>query len=134
MHFPESVKIIVIVALAWCLTSGLALALMPPHLTGSQPPDNGTLDKPEILIFGYTLGMVDLENMKVTDAADGQQVKTSANLDCEWEGTGNMPGARQQRCTVKITLEKACPGHTYEVFFLDQTFHFTYDGPAQNCP
>lgn len=90
------------IALTLILTAlpGLACALMPPHWNSIEPAPGSTLQGRILVVKGFTLANAEL---KITDG-DGKSVPFSTEVDCAWEGEGDMPGARQQRCTLRAKL------------------------------
>ncbi len=113
------------ITLFLCFAAASAYALMPPHITETVPEDSGILAGDTVIFYGYTLSGMDLSEIKVTDLTAQESVPVKTHLSYEWEGKGNQPGAQQQFCTLKITLEKITPGHQYEVSVLETKITFT---------
>lgn len=82
------------------LLPSLGFALMPPHWNSISPAPGSTLNSREILIEGFTLANA---RPKITNG-EGESVPFSTEVNCAWEGKGDMPGAQQQRCTLKVKL------------------------------
>lgn len=89
-----------IITLLFVLLPGLAFALMPPHWDNIDPAPGATLTSRVITVQGYTLANA---RLKITDG-EGKAVPFSTEVDCQWQGKGDMPGAQQQRCTLKAKL------------------------------
>ena len=106
--------------------AGRAQALMPPHVASTEPENGGVLETDTFVIHGYTLSLQDIEEPVVADLENGKTVDTEASIKCEWEGEGDMPGAKQEACTVWVRLLEPEKGHAYELRFLDEVFTFTY--------
>ena len=111
---------------ALTFVASTSLALMPPHVTGTNVK-NGVLDGKTLIIRGYTLGYSELKkDLSITRTDDGQVVKFKHELTCKQEGDCRRgpPGSCQERCELKVTLVGAKHGLTYTVTYLDlkQTF------------
>lgn len=107
-----------------------ALALMPPHLTGSTPGDGQTLTTDTMVLHGYTLYEPGQEEIVITDTTTGVSLAWElVKLECESEGDmskADMPGAIQQRCDLTIKFTGLESGHAYELTFLETVIHFEY--------
>ena len=110
-----------------------AAALMPPHITRTVPESGGVLAEPLVEIHGYTLGLAGPDDLKVVDLNTGQTVAVDPDMDCQWEGEGDCPGCKQERCVLRVRLLRACSGHEYEIEYLEQKLRFTYGGEPVNC-
>ena len=112
------------------MANGLILALMPPHLSGSDPEDGGILKGNTVIIYGYSLGYASFKGLKVKDTTTGKKVTFTKELDCKdinkCKGRKNsdMPGCWQEKCQLKIKINKVISGHSYEVHFLKSKFRF----------
>jgi hypothetical protein len=123
MDLKKQWSVIVIVAVI--ITAGTVAALMPPHVDGIVPENDGTLEGDTVVLTGYSLGYADADAIQVIDVATGESAPIHPDLDCRWEGKGDCPGCRQQACTLTIRLLSPVSGHTYEFRFLDKTYRFT---------
>ena len=115
-------------------TAGAAMALMPPHVSGTIPENNGLLQGDTFVLHGYTLDYAQTESLEVIDLASGRTAPIKKDLKCQWEGEGDCPGCRQQACTMTIKLLSPEPGHTYEFRFLDENYRFTVAPQAGSTP
>ena len=108
-------------------------ALMPPHMTGSVPPEGGTLTSPKITIKGYSLKYAG-QALSVWDVTANRRIEVDPDLDCKVVGQGDCPGCKQQRCTMTIVLPRICPGHRYEVRLDNQIYGYTAGKDLPPCP
>lgn len=111
--------------IAGLFTAGAAMALMPPHVSGTVPENNGMLAGDTFVLHGYSLEYAPTETLQVIDLTSGQAAPIRRDMQCKWEGEGDCPGCRQQACTMTIKLLSPSPGHTYEFRFLDENYRFT---------
>lgn len=133
MSLEKLILLMAVVGLALVLASSVQ-ALMPPHVSHTEPAAGGELGSNIILIHGYTLGIVDLETLKVTDLTENRPVKIETEFESEVVGEGDCEGCRQLRCTITVRLLRACPGHDYRIDFLDEAFVYKYQGRPVSCP
>ncbi|THB70819.1 MAG: hypothetical protein D6E12_02175 [Desulfovibrio sp.] len=104
-----------------------ALAVMPPHVRSFTPENGGVVTDGIVTIVGYSLGFVDPEQeIVVLDVRSQEPVPFTVTMDCVWEGEGDAPGARQQRCTIEVFMDALVPGQEYELRFLDEVMKFTF--------
>ena len=108
------------VLLGATLIASAGLALMPPHVTGTNIKE-GVLHGEELVIRGYSLGYSDLDkDLSVTRTKGAQAVKHKRNLTCTMEGDckSDRPGSCQERCELKLTLTDVKHHASYKVRFL----------------
>lgn len=125
----------IVLFLAFTVLPGLAFALMPPHWNSIDPSPGSTITSRVITIQGYTLANA---RLKITDG-DGKPVPFSTEVDCAWEGKGDMPGAQQQRCTLVAKLMgELKPGTKLTVDLFGNKAEYTVGdpktAPAPNKP
>ncbi|MCB9525067.1 MAG: hypothetical protein H6702_17035 [Myxococcales bacterium] len=96
--------------------------MMPPHLTDTVPPDGGVLTGDTVLLRGYTFAMLD-EAVDIT-GPDGQAVPHTLEMGGEWEGEGDLPGARQYRCIAAVRLTGPLRPGAYSLAFLGERLRF----------
>ena len=103
-----------------------AQALMPPHVSSTEPPQDGVLKGNVFILHGYTLYSFDQDSFAVSDHA-GNEVPFSLEKECRTEGEGTAPGSQQNACTFWLTLEGLEMGKQYQVEFLytEEVFRFT---------
>ena len=117
--------------LGMLMLSNPALALMPPHITGSTPAQGGVLSTDTVTLNGYTLFRPEPDQLTLVDLTTGQDASWEiVDLTCEdegdWERAQTDDGAIQFRCVLLIRLLRPEPGHEYELWFLDTGIRFTY--------
>lgn len=112
------------------LLAGAALALMPPHVTGSSPLSGQPMVDNTITFHGYSLKHVD-EEPTVVETTRKEKVAFKKELKCTWEGKGDAPGSRQQRCSIVLTLEKPFVGAKYTASFLGTKVETTFPEPKK---
>lgn len=118
---------LVVCLLFLLLFPALARAVMPPHISDTEPANGGVLTTDTVVLHGWSLGFTDpAADIKVTDTVTQTLVPFTATKDCAWEGEGEMPGARQERCTFEVKLEGLVEGREYELHYLDEVLRFTY--------
>jgi len=126
----EAAMIVRVLAIALTLSLPAA-ALMPPHISSSDPQDGGVLEGDTLVFHGYSLAFG--EEVKVADAA-GEPVQVTQQLTCTGEGDcceadrrdeDLRVGCCQQRCELRVTLSGVVPGATYRATVLGATLVFT---------
>jgi hypothetical protein len=137
--FISSIQYIWIALLTGCFLVGGPLiqegqAVMPPHLTGSEPEEGGILDGSTITFQGFSLNYADLKELKITDLDTGKAVPFSTDLACKLVGEGLKekdppPGSVQRSCTLDVNLSQVIAGHHYRVQFLDLDMKVRAAGP-----
>lgn len=120
-----------VLALLVTLLPAGGLALMPPHIDSSVPPDGGVLDGDTLVFRGYTLQ--DGVDVEVVDAG-GAIVPITQHVVCTDEGDccgrdrreGDLRvGCCQQRCELRVTLSEVVPEAAYRATVLDKSVVFT---------
>lgn len=114
--------IISILTFLLCLPASLT-ALMPPHISGSDPLKNNS-----IVLRGYSLKYADLSTIKVIDETAKKPVQFTKDLTCSWINNCDekkMPGCMQSKCRLTITFKNLIKGHVYRLTFLRYTAKFT---------
>lgn len=127
-HSPPARAVGAGLALAALLVPAAAVALMPPHIRGSDPEDGEMLVGDTIELYGYSLRYVDLdEELEVVDETAGEPAPHDRDLECEWTDATraptalSAPGERQLACTLEIALREVTPCHEYRVSLLNTT-------------
>jgi hypothetical protein len=113
-----------------------ALALMPPHVSHTEPASGSSLVGNTIIFHGYSLEYAESQDVVVVDPATGRAVEHSTELDCQWEGEdppGHV-GGTQLRCELRVTLEGLEAGRLYKASYMDTELEFTWVGPAPAQP
>lgn len=108
----------------------LALAVMPPHVHGTSPPDKGILKGDTVTFFGNSLGYADARAIKVSNLTTAKPAPFTHKMNCKWVNNckppkRNMPGCGQQHCQLKIKLTRVVPGQRYQLSFLRTTITVT---------
>lgn len=114
-------------ALALCLLTSLAFALMPPHVTGVSPGSGQSLVEGRIVKFhGYSLSYG--ADVEVRDGS-GQTVQVETFMwsrqecrgrpgPCAPSGGPEETGAEQTYCVLSVKLPAASSGARYELTLL----------------
>lgn len=121
----KNINIAWLFCLSILLIPAFAAALMPPHVTDTIPAQGGRLEGAVLEIRGYSLEYTDLKKeLRVIDLDSKKAMPIEPKLSCEWKGKGDMPGARQQYCILKVKIIGLVPGKEYELQFLDVSVKF----------
>ena len=113
--------------LVFILTPAVALALMPPHVDGTNIKE-GKLVGHTLVLHGYSLKYTKVKkDLSLTDVKTKKTVVWTHKMDCQWEGDcdNDRPGSCQLRCTLTLTLDKANLGSTLKLKYLDVNQTFT---------
>ena len=119
-----------IVMLLCLLSSSVALALMPPHVTGTNVRE-GVLTGSSLVIKGMTLSARKVSDALVlTDTATSKPSPWTHAMRCDWVGEceSGRPGSCQESCTLTLTL-KAPDGAELRVRYLDLDLRFRLKHP-----
>ena len=109
------------VALILVCLAGTSVALMPPHVTGTNIKD-GVLEGSKLVVDGYSLGYTDFKTQfSLVHAKTGKAVTSERDVACKMEGDckRDRPGSCQERCTVTIRLKDVKADERLELKFLD---------------
>lgn len=100
--------------------------MMPPHVTGTEPSADGTLSGDTLVIRGWSLVYSEPDtDLKVVDVGTGAPLPFTWDMDHEDVGEGELPGAVQVRCELRVRLEGLAPGRRYRLEYLDEPVEFT---------
>jgi len=105
-----------------------SLALMPPHIQSTIPPNEGVLEGDTFLFHGYSLEYAESDSLKVILVKTGESVEHTTKTSCTLEGKcdeESRPGSCQEKCEMRVTLKQVLPGEQYEIHFLDWKSRFT---------
>ena len=117
---------VLLVGLLW---STLAVALMPPHVTGTNIKD-GVLTGSTLIIKGATLSATKVPTaLQLTDVTTRRPVPWTHEQTCKWVGEceSGRPGSCQEACVLTIAMKDVRSGARLRVRFLDldQRFRVT---------
>lgn len=99
------------------LCSNVSHALMPPHIKRVEGLEDGKLKGASLKVHGMTLGILDLNKDVGLFDAQGQSHALKIDRKCEWQGEGDQPGARQEKCELSIVFSDLKPGEHYAIKF-----------------
>jgi len=111
-----------------CLGIAHALALMPPHIQSATPPNEGVLEGQTFVFSGYSLEYADAKKLKVILVKTGEEIEYTTETSCTLEGKCDdnaRPGSCQEKCEMRVNLNKVVPGEQYEIHFLEWKSRFT---------
>jgi len=109
------------------LLPSVALALMPPHVDGTNIKD-GALVGDTLILRGYSLKYTDVKkDLTLTNVKTRKAAQWTHKMDCKWEGKcdeDSRPGSCQLACVLTVSLDKVKSGTSLQLKYLDvnQTF------------
>ncbi len=115
------------IALVLILLPSVALALMPPHVDGTNIKD-GVLVGNALILRGYSLKYTDVKkDLSLTYAKTKRTAAWTHKMDCQWEGKcdeDSRPGSCQLACVLTVSLDQVKAGTSLQLKYLDvnQTF------------
>ena len=99
--------------------------MMPPHLTGTTPPHDGTLVGDTLVIDGWSLVYTEPDaDLKVVDVATGAPLPFTWEMDANDVGEGDQPGAVQVRCALRVKVAELTAGQRCRLEYLDEVVEF----------
>lgn len=99
--------------------------MMPPHVTSIEMPAGGLASGGEIRIHGWSLVFTEPgSDLKVASVDSGDSVPFDWDIDSEDVGEGDLPGAVQVRCVLRVRPRKLVPGRSYRVEYLGEAATF----------
>ena len=113
-------------SIALLLLCGSALAVMPPHVTGTNVKD-GVLKGHELIIHGYSLNHTNVtRELVITHATTKKMVLYTHKHNCKWVGKCDKgpPGSCQLKCILRVTLPGVENGARFHLRYLGTKLAF----------
>ncbi len=93
--------------------------MMPPHVTSIET-------KGRLLVHGWSLIYADWEeDLVLVDLEEGGRIDCQVDVDDEWVGEGDVPGAQQVKCVAEVKPSEMYEGRKYRLEVLGESVEFT---------
>ena len=93
--------------------------MMPPHVTSIEAAAS------KILVHGWSLIHADWEEeLTLLDLEEGGYIDCAVDVDDEWVGEDNKPGAMQVKCLAEVKPAELSAGRKYRLEVLGESFEF----------
>jgi hypothetical protein len=100
--------------------------MMPPHLNSTEPADGGVLESDVVVLRGYSLVFTEPDSeLTIVPEAGGAPLPFTWEMDDTEEGEGDMPGAVQVRCVLRVKPEGLVRGGSYRLEYVGESIGFT---------